>query len=207
MISYIIFGITYAFAAAMQPGPFQAFIISQTIRNGWKHTLPAAFAPLISDGPIIVIVLLLLSTVPTWLIYILQIAGGLLLLYVAYRAFVSYLNYNLEKEVVESKTENSLFKATLVNALNPGPWVGWSLIMGPLFIKGYEQSATYGVALIISFYTTMVLSLMGIIILFGLARNLGPKVTRVTLGISAIALAGFGIYQIWQGVILILQST
>jgi hypothetical protein len=46
----------------------------------------------------------------------------------------------------------------------------------------------------------MVLSLMGIIILFGLARNLGPKVTRITLGISGIALACFGIYQLWQGI-------
>jgi threonine/homoserine/homoserine lactone efflux protein len=204
MFSYIIFGITYAFAAAMQPGPFQAFIISQTIRNGRKRTLPASFAPLISDGPIIVIVLLLLSTVPTWLIYVLQIAGGLLLLYLAYKAFITFLKYDIEKEVEESKPGNSLFKATLVNALNPGPWVGWSLIMGPIFIKGYEESASYGVALIISFYSTMVLSLMGIIILFGLARNLGPKVTRITLGISAIALACFGIYQLWQGVSLLL---
>jgi threonine/homoserine/homoserine lactone efflux protein len=206
VLSYIIFGITYAFAAAMQPGPFQAFIISQTIKNGWKRTLPVAFAPLISDGPIIVIVLLLLSTVPTWLIYLLHIAGGLFLLYLAYRAFVTYLRYDFEKDVKASKPENSLGKAVLVNALNPGPWVGWSLIMGPIFMKGYEESAAYGIALIISFYSTMVLSLMGIIILFGLARNLGPKVTRITLGISAIALAGFGIYQLWQGVSLLLQA-
>jgi threonine/homoserine/homoserine lactone efflux protein len=206
VLSYIIFGITYAFAAAMQPGPFQAFIISQTIKNGWKRTLPAAFAPLISDGPIIVIVLLLLSTVPIWLIYLLQIAGGLLLLYLAYRAFITYSKYDLVKEVEASNTESSLGKAILVNALNPGPWVGWSLIMGPVFIKGYEESAAYGIALIISFYSTMVLSLMGIIILFGLARNLGPKVTRITLGISAIALACFGIYQLWQGVLLLSQS-
>jgi len=205
VLSYIIFGITYAFAAAAQPGPFQAFIISQTIKNGWKRTLPVAFAPLISDGPIIILVLFLLSTVPGWLIQLLQIGGGLLLLYLAYKAFLSYLNYDLRKRVEESRQENSLFKAVLVNAINPGPWIGWSLIMGPLFIKGYEQSAGYGVALLISFYCTMVLSLMGIIILFGLARNLGPKVTRVILGISVIALAGFGIYQLWQGITLLLQ--
>ena len=203
MLSYIIIGITYSFAAAMQPGPFQAFIISQTIKNGWKRTLPAAFAPIISDGPIIVIILLLLSTVPTWLIYLLQIAGGLVLLYLAYRAFVNFLKYNLEREVKESKPENSLGQAVLVNFLNPGAWLGWSLIMGPLFIKAYAQSSAYGIAFLISFYSTMVLSLLGIIILFGLARNLGPKVTRITLGISAIALACFGIYQLWQGIALL----
>jgi threonine/homoserine/homoserine lactone efflux protein len=150
--------------------------------------------------------LFLLSTVPGWLIQLLQIGGGLLLLYLAYKAFLSYINYNLQKNIEEGRQENTLLKATLVNTINPGPWIGWSLIMGPLFIKGYEQSASYGVALLISFYCTMVLSLMGIIILFGLARNLGPKVTRVILSISAIALAGFGIYQLWQGISLFLQS-
>ena len=41
---------------------------------------------------------------------------------------------------------------------------------------------------------------MGIIMLFGFARNLGPKVTHITLGIASFALAGFGIYQLWQGI-------
>ena len=203
MLSYIIIGITYSFAAAMQPGPFQAFVISQTIKNGWKHTLPAAFAPIISDAPIIIIVVLLLTVVPAWLIYLLQIAGGLVLLYLAYRAFATYFNYNLEREVKESNPGNSLGKAVVVNFLNPGAWLGWSLILGPLFIKGYSQSAAYGIAFLISFYSTMVLSMIGIIILFGLAKNLGPKITRITLGISAIALACFGIYQLWQGIALL----
>ncbi len=187
----------------MQPGPFQAFIISQTIKNGWKRTLPAAFAPPISDGPIIVIVILLLSTIPIRLINLLQIAGGLLLLYLAFRALVTYLNYDLKREVKESKPENSLGRAVLVNFFNPGAWLGWSLILGPIFTKAYAQSTAYGIGFLVSFYSTMVLNLMGIIILFGLARNLGPKVTRITLGISVIALACFGIYQIWQGTSLL----
>lgn len=46
MTTYLILGITYAFAAAMQPGPFQTYVIAQTLSRGWKRTLPAAFAPL-----------------------------------------------------------------------------------------------------------------------------------------------------------------
>ncbi len=45
MFVYLFFGITYALAAAIQPGPFQTFIISKTLETGWKKTLPAAFAP------------------------------------------------------------------------------------------------------------------------------------------------------------------
>jgi threonine/homoserine/homoserine lactone efflux protein len=200
MLVYLLFGVTYAFAAAIQPGPFQTFIISRTLENGWKRTLPAAFAPLLSDGPIIVLVLLILTSVPPWLLRFLQIGGGLLLLYLAYSSFRSFLNFDKLNKPEESKPNNTLLKAVLVNLLNPAPYIGWSLIMGPMFIKGYQQSAADGIALIAGFYITIVLAQMGIILLFGLAKNLGPKVTRITLGIAAAGLAAFGVYLLWQGV-------
>jgi len=33
----------------------------------------------------------------------------------------------------------------------------------------------------------------------GRGRSLGPKVNRALLGVPAIALAGFGMYQLWLG--------
>jgi threonine/homoserine/homoserine lactone efflux protein len=199
MLVYLIFGITYAFAAAIQPGPFQTFIISKTLENGWKKTLPAAFAPILSDGPIILLVLFILTKVPQELIRFLQIGGGLLLLYLAYSSFRSLLNFDKIKKQDDVKTDSTLFKAVLVNLLNPAPYIGWSLIMGPMFIKGYQEAAINGVVLISSFYITIVLCQMGIILLFGLARNLGPKATRITLGVASVGLAGFGIYMLWKG--------
>jgi arginine exporter protein ArgO len=74
---YLLQGIGYGLAAASQPGPFQTYIISQTLTRGWKRTLPAAFAPLISDGPIIFVCLLVLSQVPAWWQRSLYIIGGL----------------------------------------------------------------------------------------------------------------------------------
>jgi len=199
MFVYLIFGITYAFAAAIQPGPFQTFIISKTLENGWKKTLPAAFAPILSDGPIIVLVLFILSKIPQELIRFLQIGGGLLLLYLAYSSFRSFLNFEKLKKSEANKTDNTLLKAVLVNLLNPAPYIGWSLIMGPMFIKGYQEAAVNGIVLIASFYITIVLCQMGIILLFGLARNLGPKVTHITLGVASVGLAVFGFYMLWKG--------
>jgi len=200
MLVYLIFGITYAFAAAIQPGPFQTFIISKTLENGWKRTLLAAFAPVLSDGPIIVLVLFILTNIPPMFLRFLQIGGGLLLLYLAFNSFRSFLNFEKLKKPEEKKTDRTLFKAILVNILNPAPYIGWSLIMGPMFIKGYRESAIYGIVLIAAFYITLVICQAGIILLFGLARNLGPKVTRITLGVASIGLAGFGVYLLWQGI-------
>lgn len=200
MIGYIVFGVTYAFAAAVQPGPFQTFIISQTLKNGWKKTLSAAFAPVLSDGPIIVLVLFILTNVPVWFLQVLQICGGLLLLYLAIKSYQAFREYDAGKVKEDDISDKTLLKAILVNAINPAPYIGWSLIMGPTFLKGYNEAPVNGISLIISFYVILVLSQMGIILLFGIARNLGPKVTHITLGIASAALAGFGVYQLWMGI-------
>ena len=200
MLKYIIFGITYAFAAAVQPGPFQTFIISQTLKKGWRSTVPAAFAPVISDGPILVLVLFLLSTVPDNFIVILRIGGGLFLLYLGINAFNSWKRYDIEKSIPTDSNHQTLLNAVVVNLLNPAPYLGWSLIMGPLFLEGWRLAPVNGIALIIGFYLTMIITLVGIIILFTLARKLGPNVSKILLGLSSLALFAFGIYQLWLGI-------
>ena len=200
MPGYLILGMTYAFAAAVQPGPFQAYLISQTLSNGWRRTVPAAFAPLLSDVPVIVLVLLVLSRMPGWLAQILQCAGGVFLLYLAVGAFKTWRDYDVKKAVQDQSGRQTVFKAVLVNLLNPAPWLGWSLIMGPLLLKGWRETPANGIALLVGFYITLILVTLGIMLLFAAARNLGPRVSRTLVGISAIALACFGLYELWQGI-------
>lgn len=200
MLTYLIFGITYAFAAAVQPGPFQTYIISQTLKKGWRSTLPAAFAPVLSDGPIILIVLLLLSTVPDNFAYILRICGGLFLLYLGINAFISWRKFDTDKSISNDSSQQTLFNAVLVNFLNPAPYLGWSLIMGPLFLEGWRIAPINGISLIVGFYLTMIITLAGIIVLFAFARKLGPKVSKGLIGLSALALFAFGIYQLLVGI-------
>ncbi|MCD4693175.1 MAG: LysE family transporter [Calditrichales bacterium] len=206
MISYLIFGISYAFAATVQPGPLQTYIISQTLKRGWRSTLPAAFAPVISDIPILTLVLFLLSTMPDNFIVILRIGGGLFLLYLGYRAFKSWRKFDADENISNKSSQQTLFNAVFVNLLNPAPYLGWSLIMGPLFLEGWRIAPINGISLILGFYLTMILTLAGIIILFGFARKFGPKVSKILLGLSSIVLVVFGIYQLWLGIIYYVQG-
>jgi threonine/homoserine/homoserine lactone efflux protein len=200
---YIIQGIGYGFAAAVQPGPFQTYLISQTLTKGWQRTLPAAFAPLLSDGPIIALCLLVLSQVPRWLERFLYIAGGLFVLFLTYGAYQAWKNFDQNLSLPETRTQQSLLKAALVNILSPGPYIFWSLVTGPILLSGWRETPIYGMEFLASFYTTMILSLTAIIFGFGAARQLGPKINRALLGISAIALFCFGLYQLWLGIIKI----
>ncbi len=197
--AYLIQGIGYGFAAAAQPGPFQTYVISQTLRNGWRQTLPAALAPLISDGPILILTLVVLSHVPVWFQRFLYIAGGFFILYLAYSAFAAWKGFDEARIVPSSASRQSAVRAAMMNALSPGPYLYWSLVTGPILLAGWRQAPANGVGFLVSFYATMVLSLGGIIVVFGTARQFGPKVSRVLLGVSAIALAGFGMYQLWLG--------
>jgi len=200
MLAYLIQGIGYGFAAAVQPGPFQTYLISQTLSKGWRLTLPAALAPLISDGPIIVVTLVVLSQVPVWFQRFLYIAGGLFILYLAYSAFVAWRNYDKSGVVTDSSGRQSVVKAAMMVALSPGPYIYWSLVTGPILLTGWREAPANGLGFLVSFYATIVLSLGGIIVMFGTARQLGPKVNRALLGVSAITLVCFGLYQLWLGV-------
>jgi threonine/homoserine/homoserine lactone efflux protein len=196
---YLLQGIGYGLAAASQPGPLQTYLISQSVTRGWKRTLPAALAPLLSDGPIIALCLLVLSQVPPWLDRFLYIAGGLFVLYLAYGTFKSWRNFDLQASEPDSTGGQSIFKAALTIALSPGPYIYWTLVTGPILIKGWRETPANGIGFLSGFYLTMISCLAGIIIIFGLASRFGSKVNRTLLGISAFALLCFGLYQLWLG--------
>jgi threonine/homoserine/homoserine lactone efflux protein len=197
---YLILGITFGFAASVQPGPFQTFLISRSLTHGWRHTLPAAFAPLISDIPIVILVLIILNNIPSWMENILHLGGGFFLLFLAYSAYKSWKNYTFNQTVLIQSASQNLFKAATVNLLNPNPYLAWSLVMGPLLLKGWHETPENGIALTVGFYSLMIISNSGIILTFSAIRKLGPKVNRILIGISIVALAGFGVYQLWLGI-------
>lgn len=208
MPSYMLLGATYAFAAAVQPGPFQTYLISSTLTHGLRRTLPAVLAPLLSDIPIVSLVLFVLTQVPPAALDLLRIAGGLFLLYLAAGAFLAFRTCQATVAVRPAQTTpmtQTLFKAVVVNLLNPNPYISWSLILGPLLLQAWRTAPVHGIGLLASFYITMIASTALILIPFAGARALGPAIGRAMLGVSALVLAAFGVYQIWAGGSALLQ--
>src|SRR5512139_193440 len=149
---YLIQGIGYGFTAAAQPGPFQTYLISQTLLRGWKRTLAAAFAPLISDGPIIALCLLVLSRLPGWAQTALYFAGGFFVLYLAHGAFRAWRSWDTSAPILSEQTSQSVVKAALVNALSPGPYLFWTLVTGPILLRGWREAPSHGIGFLSGFY-------------------------------------------------------
>lgn len=197
---YILQGIGYGFGAAVQPGPFQTYMISQTLTKGWKRSLLIAFSPFISDGQIVALCLFVLNQVPLWLQQLLYIAGGLFVLYLAYGAYKSWKNFDMNKNLAESSNERSILKGALMIIISPGPYIYWSLVTGPILLRAWRESPIMGLGFLTGFYVTVTLGLISLILIFGMAREFGPKVNRMLIGISAVALFCFGLYQLWLGI-------
>ena len=191
-------GAALGLSATATPGPLQAFLISRAVQHGWKRTLPATLAPLLSDGPIIALVLLVLTQLPAEFIRFLRIAGGGYVIFLAWRTYLSFRSYQAEQSVLEAG-QRTLLQAMGINLLNPNPYLFWSLAAGPAVLQGWAIHPMLALGFVAGFYGIFILSSMLLVILFSTARSLGPKAVRTLLGISALALLAFGLYQIFQG--------
>ncbi|NOY97910.1 MAG: LysE family translocator [Chloroflexi bacterium] len=200
MWTYLLQGVTLGFAAGAQPGPFQTYLITQSLSNGWRRTLIAALAPLVSDGPVIALVLLVLNQMPIWLQRGISIAGGAFILYLAWNASREWLYFD-ERPADTSPGGQSLLRAALTNLLSPGPYIFWSLVNGPILLKGWQETPLNGLSFLLGFYGMFVLVNIIIIVLAGLAGQAGDRVRRAMLGIASLALTGFGLFQLWLGIL------
>jgi hypothetical protein len=86
-----------------------------------------------------------------------------------------------------------------MNALSPGPYIYWSLVSGPIFLTAWREAHTGGLGFLAGFYIALVGTSGAIIVLAALTRQLGARVNRMLVGVSALALLGLGLRQLWIG--------
>jgi len=197
-IGFLLIGISYALSAGLQPGPLQAFFLAKVAEGGWRRALPAAFAPLVSDGPIALVSILLLRALPSSFRSWLQLAGGITLLFFAWSAFRNSRREQPPAADDPSSTPKTIGQAALINLLNPNPYLGWSLVMGPAVISAWEAGPGMALVLLLSFYITMISTSLLLITLMGQALLIGPGARRILSLVSGTLLVGLGLYFLVQ---------
>jgi threonine/homoserine/homoserine lactone efflux protein len=196
LLESLLLGGGFALAAAAQPGPLQAFLFARVAERGWKPTLPAAFAPLLSDGPIAVLAVVVLGRLPASLRSVLEAAGGLLLLYLAWGALREWRREAIAGAGEPISAPRTLLQAAAVNILNPNPYLAWSLILGPLLVSAWRERPSHALAFLVFFYGTMVVALAATIVLFGTTSLLGTRGRRRLVFVSALLLGGLGVHRL-----------
>jgi len=147
-------GLVYGLSAGFSPGPLMALVISQTLKHGIREGVKVAVAPLITDLPIILASLLVLTrltdfkTVLGWI----SIIGGI---FVAYLAYGNFRAPRLEGET-DRAAPQSLCKGVAANALSPHPYLFWLTVGGPVIVRGWSESPLGPLAFLMPFFAGLV---------------------------------------------------
>lgn len=186
-------GLALGVSASAAPGPFQTYLVNQTLLSGWRKSITISFAPLIADIPIVLISVLLLDQVPALLLDWISAAGGCFILYIAWKSWGQWRQFSHSPlDDPEPTTDNQLLNGILMNLLSPGPYAFWALVNGPLLISAINKSWFNGLVFIIGFYGALITGFMAIALIFSYARKLGQRYVQGLLLISVIILVLFG---------------
>jgi threonine/homoserine/homoserine lactone efflux protein len=169
VIAFLSVGVGLGLYAGFSPGPLLTLIIAQTIRHGPKEGVKVAFAPIITDFPIILISTFLLVYLSNykWILGIVSILGGVFLVYLAYTSIKTRgVEVNMDEEM-----PYSFMKGAIVNALSPHPYVFWITIGAPTIIKGLAESYLATVLFGGSFFGCLIGSKVLLAVITGKSRH------------------------------------
>ncbi|WP_410509572.1 LysE family translocator [Methanosarcina hadiensis] len=154
LIEYLAMGAFLGLAAGTSPGPLLAVTISETLQHGKWEGIKVAVSPLITDLPIVLAVLFVLShlTSSDFFIGIIAFFGASYLIYSGLESFKikrNSLELNVEKK-------DALKKGVIVNFSNPHPYVFWLSIGGPIIFKSLSSHIWATILFIAGFYLLLV---------------------------------------------------
>lgn len=205
-IAYLLQGAALGISAATSPGPFQTYLINQALTGGWRHAAPIVLAPLLSDLPIILLVLLLLNQLPEKFLSLVSLAGGV---FVFYLAWGFWKNWRASDSSIPLTTRTNpsgvLRRGIMMNLLSPGPYTFWALVNGPILLNAFRTSTISGIAFLSGFYIILTGGFLALVLLFDQARRFGLKAVRMLTFLSILVLVTFGGLLIFQGVSVLID--
>ncbi len=200
MLAYLLQGIVLGFAAGISPGPMLGLVINLALRRGWKAGNIVALAPLLSDAPIIIVIVFVLGHLPTIVIDIVSLLGGM---------FVVYLGIETVRSVrtevaIDTRVHSGriLLPAVATNLMNPHPYLFWATVGGTLLLQSF---ATGGIvassAFVIGMYALLVGTKLGIAFAVSHSQSwLKGRFYHALLIGSGLLLVGLGLLLIWEGI-------
>ena len=204
-ISLLLQGASLGLTAAASPGPLQTYLISQSLTGGWRRGALVALAPLISDTPIILLMVVLLNQLPPLVLHSLYFAGSLFVLYLAWGLWRQWRAGADSIAGGANGAAEGLWRGVLTNLLSPIPYTFWALVNGPILLGAWRKSPWRGAAFLIGFYGVLVGSYLLLAGVFHQARRLGPRVVRGLLLASIVILVAFAGLLAAQGLAAVLS--
>ncbi|MBC8100833.1 MAG: LysE family transporter [Armatimonadetes bacterium] len=196
-------GAGFGFAAGTSFGVMHNLLMNTTLARGWRYGLLIVAAPIVSDAPIILLMLLALEQLPAGILRLLPIVGGVFVWYLAYGAWRQFRNPPTLTATTDAApvnlTRQTLLKGIAVNFLNPAPYIFWGTVGGTLLRTGMEQSPAHALAFLGGFYALLLGIMVGFVFLFDRLRQVDARLTRVLSLVSVVVMLLLGAQLIARG--------
>ncbi|MFD2111544.1 LysE family transporter [Thiorhodococcus fuscus] len=192
VVHYLSVGALLGISAGLAPGPLLALVISETLRHGVQAGVRIAFAPVLTDLPIILATWFLVSGLADFhpVLGVISLLGA---------AFVFSMGYEglrttgIDVSSAEGPAK-SLTKGVLANFLSPHPYLFWFGVGAPIMSEASAASAAAPWVFVVSFYLLLVGSKLALALIAGRSRSyLNGRVYRNLmrlLGLLLMLLAG-----------------
>ncbi|WP_156921540.1 LysE family transporter [Desulfovibrio inopinatus] len=187
----VVAGAALGLSAGIAPGPMFSLVLAQTLAHNLREGLKVAVAPLLTDGPIIVLSLCFMTAIaehPT-LLGAISLAGAAMLVHYG----LDCLRFAGVDAETPQATPGSLKKAIIVNLLNPHPYMFWALVGAPMLVKSAEHGFAGPIAFLVAFYTCIVLAKSGLACIAArfkhVLRSSGYLLVMRVLGVSLFVFA------------------
>jgi threonine/homoserine/homoserine lactone efflux protein len=161
-------GTVFGLSAGLAPGPLLALVVAQTLRHGIREGVKVATAPLLTDLPIILVSLLVLSRLSRFdtLLGVVSLLGGAYVLVLA----CGSLRAGPTNLAESNDRPRSFRKGAMVNTLNPHPYLFWAAVGGPFLLRSSEQGMAAPFLFLLGFYLFLVGSKVILAVLVGRSR-------------------------------------
>ncbi len=147
-------GIILGLSAGFAPGPLLTLVVSQTLKYNMREGLKIVVAPLITDLPIIIMSLFILTKLSDFKI-ILGIISCIGAVYIISLS-IEHLKIKPSKINIEEDVPDSIKKGIIVNALSPHPYLFWITVGAPLTIRLYNNNFLSAIIFVSCFYLLLI---------------------------------------------------
>lgn len=198
LIESLLLGCALGLFAGMVPGPFLTLVVTTTLRSGLEAGLKVALIPLATELPVAFVAVFVLTQLPDSILRWVGIAGGLLILYMAWRVEVEARDPRLEDSDTRP-VKGYYVRVALVGIMAPAPWIFWFLLAGPLFLNRWNTSPWHGLGFLGMFFACFVGMMM--LVSWGVSsgrKRLSERWYRRALRGAGAVLAIVGCILIWQ---------
>ena len=192
-------GAALGLTGGLAPGPLTALVVTQTLKHGTREGLKVSLAPVITDGPL----LLLGALAAEWLASSDALFGVIGLIGAGFLFFLGLESLRARPLEVEKMAApgGGVWRAVMTNLLNPHPYLFWVAVGGPLVREAWSHSRVSVAGFLVAFFALLCGTKAGMAVLVGRGRHwLSGRAYVWTLRALGLVMWGFSAVFLWDAV-------